>query len=41
VNLLSERELLNMRAKLQMLEEGHQALTAETSEDEELTEITL
>ncbi len=41
MTLRSERELLNTRKKLRMLEEDYEAHAAETGGDEELREMTL
>lgn len=41
MNLTNERELLNTRRKLRMLEEDYEALAHETSDDEELREMTM
>ncbi len=41
MTLRSERELVNTRKKLRMLEEDYEARAAETGGDEELREMTM
>ena len=41
MRLNNERELSNTRKKLRMLEEDYDALSSESSDDEELRELTM